>query len=97
MGHENCPQCGTKKHQLMVCPKCGFYAQKETWLPARPLDESALKERENALAERRTKREMLRFIEEKGHPIDERKFGKNGKPVKKETWEKYRIKPKKRK
>lgn len=24
MAYENCPQCGTQKHQLVACPQCGF-------------------------------------------------------------------------
>lgn len=24
MAYESCPQCGTRKHQLVACPQCGF-------------------------------------------------------------------------
>jgi ribosomal protein L32 len=29
LAYENCPKCGTRKHQLMACPNCGFSRRKE--------------------------------------------------------------------
>lgn len=40
MAHEDCPNCGTTKHVLVACPKCGFHRLKlysHDRLPSRAL------------------------------------------------------------
>ena len=33
MSYELCPECGTRKHQIVACPSCGFRRSAELWSP----------------------------------------------------------------
>lgn len=33
MAYEQCPECGTRKHQIVACPACGFRRSAKLWNP----------------------------------------------------------------
>lgn len=33
MAYELCPECGTRKHQIVACPSCGFRRSAKLWNP----------------------------------------------------------------
>ena len=33
MAYELCPECGTRKHQIVACPSCGYRRSAKLWSP----------------------------------------------------------------